>query len=117
MNQKKKDKLTENHQGEPPNNVDRLSRVKALLDLRRAIAVDPLGYAFAYHVAQILRKTYVVCGDAASVTDDQALMMINDMLLKLDPEMLQRTEREQRRWNTKTRTMPSEKNKMPKKAS
>lgn len=90
MTQSEKDKLIENYQDEPPIKVDRLARVKALLGLRQAIAVDHVDCDLANQITEILQKTYVVCGDAASITDDQALMMINDLLLRHDAGMSQR---------------------------
>jgi hypothetical protein len=99
----------------PPIRIDRLARVKGWLEARRAIAVDPLGYGFAYRVAEIVRKTYVICGDAATIPDDKALMMINDMLLKLDVEMLKISQREQYRRNRRTQAKILKKNKYQKK--
>lgn len=80
--------------------VDRLARVKDWFEARRAMAADPFGYYFAYRVAIIVRKTYVVSGDAATVSDDIALMMIHDMLLQLDGDMLKRSKREYQQQNT-----------------
>lgn len=104
-----------NHQNEPPIRIDRLARVKSWMEGRRTAAVDPLGHRFAYHVAKIVRKTYAVCGDEATIPDDKALMMINDMLLKLDVEMLKRSQREPHRWNRGAQTKILKKNKYQKK--
>jgi hypothetical protein len=78
---------------EPQIRLDRLGRIKDWLEARRAVAAGPLGYRFAYRVAAIIRKTYVVCGDAATIADDTALMMIREMLFNLDGELLTRSKR------------------------
>ncbi len=95
--------------------LDRLGRVKDWLEARRAVAADPLGYRFAYRVAAIIRKTYVVCGDAATIADDTALMMIHEMLLKLDGELLTRNKKARSARYNKKKVKSSDKPGGPKK--
>jgi hypothetical protein len=41
-------------------------------------------------VAAVVGKTYAVMGDEAQMADDQALMMIRDLLEDLDPTVIER---------------------------
>ncbi len=41
-------------------------------------------------IAAIIGKTYAEMGDAAQLADDEALMMIRDVLLELDPTLIER---------------------------
>lgn len=43
-------------------------------------------------VAAVIGKTYAVMGDAAQIADDQANMMIRDLLEELDPTLITRNQ-------------------------
>lgn len=72
---------------------DRLARTKAWIEARRLIGADPLGKRFAERVATVIARSYAECGDAATISDDTALMMIRDMLLDLDEGIIKRNKR------------------------
>lgn len=44
-------------------------------------------------VADIVSKTFVAMGDDAKITDDQALMMIRDLLEEIDPNIMTKKKR------------------------
>jgi hypothetical protein len=77
--------------------ADRLGRVKEWIAARRLIDEDPRGKVFAERVAVVISRTYAELGDAATIADDVALMLIRDMLLDLDEEIIKRNRRKRRK--------------------
>jgi hypothetical protein len=89
--------------GKPVVNVNRREVIKMLRELARRriqkgrvrIQMLPEEYAtktakLPDRIAAIVAKTYAVRGDAADVADDQALMMIRDLLDELDETLIPR---------------------------
>jgi hypothetical protein len=70
----------------------RLVRTIEWLQLHRGPDYDRR-MLFVERVAAIIGKTYVVCGDAADLADDVALMLIRDLLLELDGQVPRRNKR------------------------
>ncbi|HYX72151.1 MAG TPA: hypothetical protein VE732_05220 [Nitrososphaera sp.] len=44
-------------------------------------------------IAAVIGKTYAEMGDAATVADDEGLMMIRDLLLEIDDTLIERNKR------------------------
>jgi hypothetical protein len=72
---------------------DDLGRVMRQIVARHTFADEPpenLLIVFIRRVAVIVGKTYAERGDDAQLADDLALMLIRDLLLQLDPEIIDR---------------------------
>ena len=73
--------------------VDRLARLKSLLEARRTVHEDSRDKRVANLIAAVISKTYAECGDGAKLADDTALMIIRDILLELDERIIKRNKK------------------------
>jgi len=48
---------------------------------------------FPDRVSAIVGKTFAECGDDHTITDDDALSLIRDLILDLDPSLIERNKR------------------------
>lgn len=78
--------------GKSPAGADRLSRVKDWMSVHLGPDLE-VRKRFVRRVAVIVGRTYAECGDAATLADDVALMMIRDLLLELDEGLIRRHKR------------------------
>lgn len=73
--------------------------LQALVSLKRDMELDVLAQQFAFNheykdllnmIATIISRTYIELGDGAKFADDEALLMIRDLLLAYDSTIINR---------------------------
>jgi hypothetical protein len=78
--------------------VDRLARVRSWLRMRQGRKPSRFQkLRFINNVAAVIAVTYVERGDDAAIPDDVALTLIRDLLLKLDPEIIERVKNNEKK--------------------
>jgi len=70
--------------------LGRLARTIEWINASRTLKGEFGVFGLCDRMAVIISKTYAECGDAATLPDDVAIMMLKDLLLALDENIIER---------------------------